>query len=580
MYHGGNGHKAAWSPCSKFVAVAKGDTVQILDATTLRQLNTFESPAADRPATDRGVYWHSFSLDGRVLTQLGTENLTSWNLQTGGPIGIIPAASWVLSRTTYVPPTYSMDENRVAIAGHSFIAIHDHPSNTHTHTCHIPGGDLITPAWTHGECLRFATVEQRTITMWETHFILVHPPKEVETLPGPDEVFYAKNSLFLPTLSRLAFSVANTIFIWDAKISKLLLESRPTPTSGSTEGCEPSVSHGQSSFSSDGRLFACVVNSAEAFVWKESPTGYSLHQKLAFPAGIFEGPLLSPNGESIIMSGFGAFYLWPTKDQIFSPSSTSTIECSFVIEFSPDGTLMAFVREWDNMVKIFNLQSGDLLAVVDVGVAVRCLGVAGNTMVVVGGEKIVTWILPVGGCTAKAEAYISSSVQTTMFDPSTTPEYRSTRRFASISPDLSRTATLSLDHGLKIYDTSTGSPFVRIRTSLTPMEPRFTQDGREVWTVDDDYSTKGWKIVEDNEFGTIKNWSLGPAACPPDVFPWRSPCGYEVADEEWVLSPTKKRLLWLPHHWRSDELDRRWKGRILVLGHSELPDVVVLEFPE
>ena len=184
------------------------------------------------------------------------------------------------------------------------------------------------------------------------------------------------------------------------------------------------------------------------------------------------------------------------------------------------------------------------------------------------------------GCTAKAEAYISSSVQTTMFDPSTTPEYRSTRRFASISPDLSRTATLSLDHGLKIYNTSTGCPFVRIRTSFTPMEPRFTQDGREVWTVDDDYSTKGWKIVEDNEFGTIKNWSLGPAACPPDVFPWRSPCGYEVADEEWVLSPTKKRLLWLPHHWRSDELDRRWKGRILVLGHSELPDVVVLEFPE
>ena len=55
---------------------------------------------------------------------------------------------------------------------------------------------------------------------------------------------------------------------------------------------------------------------------------------------------------------------------------------------------------------------------------------------------------------------------------------------------------------------------------------------------------------------------------------------YEVTDDGWVLSPSRKRLLWLPHRWRSKEEHRRWDGRFLGLLDGQLAEVVILEFFE
>jgi hypothetical protein len=113
------------------------------------------------------------------------------------------------------------------------------------------------------------------------------------------------------------------------------------------------------------------------------------------------------------------------------------------------------------------------------------------------------------------------------------------------------------------------------------LKPQFSPDGHEIWGVYyQNPSVDRWEIIEDGESNTTQLQPLGTTTCPPGVLPWKSFCGYEVTHDWWVLSPTKKRLLWLPHHWRAEEDYRTWSGQFLGLQHNELPEVVILEFFE
>ena len=113
------------------------------------------------------------------------------------------------------------------------------------------------------------------------------------------------------------------------------------------------------------------------------------------------------------------------------------------------------------------------------------------------------------------------------------------------------------------------------------LKPLFSPDRSEIWGV---YHQKSfvdrWEIVEDGESSTTQLQPLGTTTSPPGGLPWQSFYGYEVTHDWWVLGPTKKQLLWLPHHWRSGEEYRRWSGQFLGLWHHELPEVVILEFFE
>lgn len=108
-----------------------------------------------------------------------------------------------------------------------------------------------------------------------------------------------------------------------------------------------------------------------------------------------------------------------------------------------------------------------------------------------------------------------------------------------------------------------------------------TPDGREIWGLPSKLSpVRRWEIVEDSESGVTGLQPLEVTTFPREILPWRSPRGYEVTDDGWVLSPTKKRLLWLPHHWRSEEQFMTWSGRFLGLRYLSLPEVVIIEFFE
>ena len=58
-------------------------------------------------------------------------------------------------------------------------------------------------------------------------------------------------------------------------------------------------------FSTDGHFFACSTTRSDVYLWKETPTGYTLHQTLKSNT-VRSRPLLSRNGESIALFGGSA----------------------------------------------------------------------------------------------------------------------------------------------------------------------------------------------------------------------------------------------------------------------------------
>ena len=451
IYHRELRGTPAWSPCNRFIAVARGGTVEIRDAVTLSLLNTFKSP----PEQHLSQAQVRFSPDSRFITSFNRADLITWDLQTGGPVGVCAILPGGLHTDNSNPSsTYSTDGKMVAAVyleytdedpmnPNTFIATHDY-STTHAHLYRVPEKHLISPIWAHGEFLRFATLEPGYITIREVEFTSTQTPEVVESLPTPDKIADAgelKKSLFLPTLSRLAIASEFTLLIWDARDSKLLLGT-------------PALYPEGMSFSSDGRFFAHGDHDGVR-VWKESTTGYVLHQKLAFSPST--GPLLSPNGESIIASPESTIHLWHTKNPILSDDQIpASDEDNFCLEFSPCQAYAAFARLQETRVTILDLQSGDPQLEIEVAERVSCLGITESSIVVVSDPSVFTWDLT----TRTTTAVTQDRARILQLDPSPSGPYRSLS-FISVSPDLSRVATTRRNResrivSLEIYDTVTG----------------------------------------------------------------------------------------------------------------------------
>jgi len=566
VYHDAMVETAAWSPCGRFVAVAPLYSVEVLDAVTLEPLHTFKHPR------DR-TRWFSFSPDSRLLTRFNAKlELTSWDLQTGGPVSTI-SSGLDESYGRRISTTYSMDGKMLAVAYGDFhkstsaISTYDLFSRMHTCRYHSPEGSMVVSIWTHGGCIRFAAVGPGSITIWEVGFTSTDAPTEVESLPVPGDLGHLRGALFLPALSRLASRSEAGTMVWDARDSKLLLNARD-------------VESKEISFSSDGRFFACGTFSREVYIWKESHAGYILYKKLMPTIFTPPRPFISPDGESIVTTHDSIVQLWRTADPTSPPSIVPIRSVGyFVLEFSPDETLAAVARVHGSTATVFDLRSGDPRLIVDAGMEIIGLRVTLDTVVVVGKGKVVTWILPARDCTFNARVNVDESVQATMFVYPAWEGYHNFVPYMSISPGFDRVAVVngSTDlPGIYIYDVSTGERLAG--TATQGLMPWFTPDGREVWCMGN--SVEGWTIVKDSESGITKLELVGPTIQPSGGNPWRSSRGYRVTDDWWVVSPSGKRLLWLPHDWRSSEMNRKWSERFLGLLHGELPEAVILELDE
>ena len=584
IYCGRLSRGVAWSPCSKFIAVAtwKSGVIEILDGATLEHLNTLKSPE------DSWCEYLLFSPDGCTLTQHGEVKLVHWDLQTGVPISTPPSAE-KCGYTVKPPYAYSVDGRILVVLRYlspqsTLINTYDLLSGTHTGSHPPPEQCVIAPFWTHDECLHFATVKPGSITIWEAAFTLVDTPTIVKTLPAPDELTdHCWDFLFLPSLSQLAFTVQDMVFIWDAQYSRFLLKSGPYVHAGSSM-----------SFSSDGHFFSHISGYEAIYVWKRSPSSYVPHQKVAFPLP-FVNIHLSPDGRSIIAAGDSSICLWHTRDQVVSDSRTQSYR-NFLLEFSPSNMWAGLTRLGGNAVTILNLQSGDPQLVIDTGIQVECLMVTESVVTVASKEMVITWNIPTKNCVNPGVG-ITEGVHTTMLslsDPLTilNPRYYSSNDMqieGSISPDCSYIAIIAhrkeprKQSSIHICDILTGKQLIYTEIPQRPGSVSLKES--EVWYMggtwgDDNEPVKGWKIVDSGRSGVHRLEPIEITAHPLQEFPWQSCLGYKVTYDGWVLSPTQKRLLWLPHHWRSKEKFKKWSGRFLGLVHMELPEVVILEFLE
>ncbi|KAF9644130.1 hypothetical protein BDM02DRAFT_3272647 [Thelephora ganbajun] len=565
---------AVWSPCSRFIAISWGGwptTIEILDGATLGRITTLDYPLDEL----RWTRQLAFSQNGRLLTWYGgyPKRLISWDFQTGGLVSAIALEQ----PEGYPSVTYSACGTMFAVLIRNdptfTVSIYNVLVGTRIYSRSTEGRPL-EEIWTRGECLRFATIDSGSITTWEVAFASPHVPTPVESLPIPSDFHPSGSFRFHPTSSRLAFGGSGSIAVWDVQDSKFLLESTDINYHAVV----------LMSFSSDGRFLACGMEDLGVDLWKESPTGYTLHRKLIPDTGVLNNVLVSPNGGSIVTLGGPVVQLWHTTDTITSLSDPSTLTFqregnTFIIGFSPGEALAAVTRIEDETVVALDLKSGIARLTIDTGMKVYNMGVAGSSIVVVGEGKIVTWNLPAENRVLNPRANVNDSVLTTTFNHP--PFFHSVSGLTtSVSPGLHHVAMVkwcsSSPSYLHLYDVPTGQCLASVETkSCTP--PWFTLDGCEVWCTPLDGKADGWKIIEDSESDITKLEHLESSIHPSSGFHWQSSCGYKVTNDGWVLSPSGKRLLWLPPSWRPH---RMWSGRFLALLDYALPEPVILELEE
>ena len=233
---------------------------------------------------------------------------------------------------------------------------------------------------------------------------------------------------------------------------------------------------------------------------------------------------------------------------------------------------MAVTNQLGSRVIILDLKSGDPQLVIDTGTKICGMRIIESRIIIVGDGKIIAWELPVRDNVLKAHWNIDNSVWTTTFKHSLSIE----NLYASISPDLNHIAIGSVmssgTEDLSIFSMDTGG--LLVAAGSDGWLPGFSPDGHEVWCARGDGRVDQWTIVK-NGFDVTELNHLVKDEEPLSGFPWHSSCGYEVTDDGWILSPSGKQLLWLPHQWQSWRVRRSWSGKSLAV--SGLSEVVILE---
>jgi len=554
---------ATWSTCNRFIAISQHfmEEVQILDAVTLKKLRSLRS---------LGLISHhlAFSPDGHTLTGFGgkSESFTCWDLQTGVPVCKSPEwpAGYICSTT------YSGCGRMLGILFRNNgdydmpFVISTYDSHSGTPMCHHQiKGSVMNKIWAYGECVRFATLDVWSIIIWEVEFTSTCPPMQVRSLPTPDNFDPWGRFLFHPTPPRIAFNNKKSLLVWDVYHLKLLLDYAD-------------FGPGERSFSSDAHFFACVTTDGEIYLWEESPTGYTLYQKIVLGRLRFSELLLSPDGQSVLVLCDSTIQLLHTQNSTTSALSVLTEPRDYytrdpILVFSQDRSLAVTTQMYSNIVTVLNLRSGLPCLNIDTGMGVYGVGVTRNIIAVVCDGKVITWNVPVGDSVHDANVDINDSIQTTSFHY---PGHTVGLGSASISPDLNH-FIVSTD-GVRLYNMSTGG---LLGGSDLGSEPCFTSDGHEVWGSSPE-GMERWAVVQGGGSSVTGLKRLDPSGVPSGVLPWQSPHGCKVADDGWIISSSGKQLFWLPHHWRSYQLEQVWGGQFLAILDKSLPEVVILELLE
>ena len=518
--------------------------------------------------------------------------VVSWDLQTGG---VISAIEWRGPRDLEVGrgqiayfPNGRIVASLSRYSSSTAISIYDVVSGVHMHDVdHLarpnPDPDLRAPymykIWTHGESLRFATPESTGITIWDVGLAPGAIPTEVEKVTSPDTTLAPKPrhqsdllwSEFHPASSRLAFirnDIKAPLRVWDSQASKSLLRYDASLLHHD-EGVitfDPSMT-----FSSDGRFFACGTLGPNVFLWRESPTGYTLLERLTSGTQ-HPNPLLSPNGESIILFGSSKIQSWHIKS--FTASNPARAlrptKENFILEFFPDRPLAVATRKGDRVVAVLDLNSGAPLLTIDTSIPVCGLRPIGKSIVVIGEKKAIVWDLPGGNFLPNARMKIGDSTSTIAFHN----EDGNTVFSASISLDFQYIALVGASSKGSFLDVHCISTGQKVHRETLSYRLWFAPGDHDIWCASTG-EAKVFTLIQHSldHTKTISSSEYEFWGCP-----WGSSLGHEVTDDRWIVGMDGKRLLMLPPLWYTEhKLDRLWNGKFFALLHGDLAGPVVLE---
>jgi len=568
----------AWSPCSRFIAIGMhwSQDVKILDAVTLEQLYTL--PHTNSTGLPKELV---FSPDGHLLAEqfsgIGCHQYVCWDLQTGGLISTIPLEnySWSVKHSA----SYSGCGTMLRVLRKTFTSSCIYTYNILSGMCmssykfdHPITGMI----WTHSENPQYVVCGSESITIWELGTTPNHMPTKINSLPIPDNP-HNMDCLLSPSFSQVAYIDHHhqRVMVWDIQHCKILLDSADAQDATNM------------TFSSDDHFFACGTSGPELYLWKQSPSGYLLHQKFLSSTGPTK-LIISPDSGSIVAFSDSMLHLWHISNSPTSPSNVPTqapqhTPAGFIVDFSSDERFVAVRGKLGKGINVLNLKSGHLQLAIDTVVEVYAMRMLGSTITACCHDgKVIAWDIPAGNHVINTRVDAQSSVQTFVSEHLVL----SGKDFwMSISPDLSSIAVVKyrvLSVSLQLYDIHTGKLFTinrptQYQSYLPALE--YIPPGYVIWCDPAEKKLHWWEIARDAESNIIGVTDFRPAEDPPKGFqiPWNSSHGYQVTYDGWILSPNGQRLLWLPPHWRGDESTRRWSGKFLALLHGELPEAVILE---
>ena len=543
----------AWSPCSRFVATSHkmSSEIVVLDAATFEQSHTFYPP-------EKLSGWRNirFSPGSHLLTGYSwiRDCIVTWDLQTGGLLSNIGTKKYGRCNSM----SYSDCGTIVGgLFGTRTIVTYDVSSGTCI-CSHSIQQEVFHNIWTCGEYLQFATIEPEAVIIWQVGFTSSNAPSKISSLSIPDN-FSSDGFVLHPTLSQLAFIHNERVLVWDSQNHKVLLESE--------DNLYPK--YNTMLFSLDGCFFIFASRiERDCYLWKGSSSGYLLHKKLVSSSS-GATPLISPDGESVLLVDGQLLQLWPIASS--STSQAPTSDRSFLVEFHPNESLVAFARRFSYTVTILDIISGNPWLTLKADVQICGLRMTGSKVVAIGDKNILTWSLPARDNIFDASKNINKSVHTTTLEHSSPVDMH----YASISPNLQYLVFHSSDH-LHIHNLHTGGKYEALRSFGQVLG--FTPSSTEVWSATFDGEVDQWEIIEENESNAIKLKHLLRGVKPKNGFPWNPTCDYQVTDEGWILSSSGKQLLWLPHHWQEgDVIERKWSGRFLALWNTTSPVPYILK---
>ena len=248
-----------------------------------------------------------------------------------------------------------------------------------------------------------------------------------------------------------------------------------------------------------------------------------------------------------------------------------------LLEFSLNELLVAYTRWLNNTVTVLDTSSGSPLLVINTDMTICGIKITDDQIIIVGNGKVVTWNIPIRSCIPNIERNTSDSIQTTRLKG--IEPYK--RLAASISSDLNYIALLDQKSGggLYIYSMRTGEKLTA--TELNGWMIGFTPGENKFWCSGDHGEIELWAIVAESGSNTTQLERLSESTKLQSSLPWHSPCGYQVTDDGWILSPTGMHLMWLPYHLQTDKRSEKfWGKRLLVLGNKNLLEPIILRFED